>query len=132
MGVLLTLAGAACTQAPEHPPVFPVTGKVLYEGKPAPGAVVILHTPGVTNDASRPRGQADANGEFHLTTYEAGDGAPAGDYVVTVEWRQAGDHPEEGAELLPPVYGDPKLSPLKTTVTSEGNAAWILPLKARP
>jgi hypothetical protein len=104
----------------------------LYEGKPAPGAVVILHSTDDAANACRPRGRADTAGEFELTTYQAGDGAPAGTYVVTVEWRQAGDHPEQGTELLPPVYGDPRTSKLRVTVTTGDNEPLVLRLKARP
>ena len=100
-------------------------GQVLYEGKPATGAVVILHSSHDGVDASRPRGRADANGEFALTTYETDDGAPAGTYVVTVEWRRAEDHPEQGTELLPSAYGDPRTSKLRVTVTPQSTSVWI-------
>ena len=35
-----------------------------------------------------PQAVTDTNGEFHLTSYNADDGAPDGDYVVTIEWRE--------------------------------------------
>jgi hypothetical protein len=130
--LLLVVSFLSCARAPNHPPVYPVKGRVLYEGKPASGAVVILHSTDDAAKAGRPRGRADAAGEFELTTYQAGDGAPAGTYVVTVEWRQAGDHPEQGKELLPPAYGDPRTSKLRVTVTAGPNEPLVLRLTARP
>ena len=65
-------------KAPNHPPVYPVKGQVFYEGRPAAGAVVILHRATMAAHAPRPRGRADAKGEFALTTYQTADGAPAG------------------------------------------------------
>ena len=133
LGVLLAFSLVSCAKAPNHPPVYPVKGRVLYEGKPAPGAVVILHpSTDEPAKASRPHARADANGEFELTTYRTGDGAPAGTYVVTLEWKQAGDHPEQGAELLPPGYGDPSTSKLRATVTPGPNEPLVLQLTARP
>jgi hypothetical protein len=132
LGVLLAVSLVSCAKAPNHAPVFPVKGRVLYEGRPAPGAVVILHSTDVAPNASRPHARVDANGEFELTTYRAGDGAPAGTYKVTLEWKHAGDHPEQGTELLPPVYGDPNTSKLTVTVTPGSNAPLVLQLSARP
>jgi hypothetical protein len=68
--------------------VYPAHGKVVDEkGKPAAGALVMFHP------VSPPGGNveavvctADADGVYRLTTYTAGDGAPAGQYVVTVCW----------------------------------------------
>ena len=131
-GLLLVLVCLSCTRAANGPPLFPVKGHVFYESKPANGAVVILHSTGNRVNASRPRGRADATGAFELTTYETGDGAAAGEYVVTVEWKRAEDHPEQGTELLPPVYGDPKTSKLSVTVTPGVNEPLILRLTARP
>ena len=132
IGPLLTLSLLSCAKAPDHPPVFPVRGQVLYEGKPAAGAVVILHSADNPTEASRPRGRANANGEFELTTYETSDGAPPGTYVVTVEWKRPSDHPEQGADLLPTIYGDPKTSRLRATVTAGINEPVVLRLTRTP
>jgi hypothetical protein len=133
LGLVLAFGLVSCAKAPNHPPVYPVKGRVLYEGRPAPGAVVLLHSPKEeAAKASRPHASADANGQFELTTYRTGDGAPAGTYVVTLEWKQAGDHPEQGAELLPPVYGDPSTSQLRATVIPGPNEPLVLQLTSRP
>jgi hypothetical protein len=109
-----------------------VKGRVLYEGRPAAGAVVILHSTDKAAQGSRPHGRADANGEFELTTYRSGDGAPAAAYVVTLEWKEPDDSPEGGMELLPPVYSDPNTSKLTVTVTPGPNEPLDLRLTARP
>jgi hypothetical protein len=68
-------------------PVFPVRGQVLYEGKPTPGALVIFHP---LNDpdplAPRAIARVAADGSFSPTTYGGGDGAPEGEYAVTISW----------------------------------------------
>ena len=38
--------------------------------------------------APHPRATVDKQGNFSLTTYEQADGAPPGEYLVTVEWPQ--------------------------------------------
>src|SRR5262249_2552105 len=68
--------------------VYPVHGKVVDEkGKPAVGAIVMFHPvapPGKNVEAVS--GTVDESGEYRLTTYTNGDGAPAGEYVVTITW----------------------------------------------
>ena len=54
-GLLVVLACVSCTRATNGPPLHPVSGYVFYEGKPAGGAVVILHSAGEAVNASRPR-----------------------------------------------------------------------------
>lgn len=131
--VMLALAHASCSTRTDRPPLYPVKGQVLYEGKPAAGAVVVFHgTDGAEANASRPRGKADPQGNFALSTYEAGDGAPAGDYVATVEWRRVDVHPAQGGSLLPPAYADPKLSKLKVTVVAGTNDFVVLRLTREP
>ena len=67
--------------------VYAVTGIVLLDGEPAEGATVVLH-PDDRSLSIRPRGVVDADGSFQLTTYLPGDGAPVGEYKVTIEWRK--------------------------------------------
>ena len=130
--LLLAVAVASCSKPAGRPATYPVTGTVLFEGNPAAGAVVILHPAAGSSATDRPRGKADAKGEFALTTFAAGDGAPAGDYAVTVEWRKVGDHPEQGVDLLPPAYGDPKTTRLKATVAPGVNEPLLLKLTRKP
>jgi hypothetical protein len=59
----------------------PVTGKVVYNGQPVPGAKVAFLGDGNTLPAL---GITDKNGEFELTTRDPGDGAVPGKHVVTV------------------------------------------------
>ena len=78
---------AGCSQGPSRVPVFPVQGTIAYQGKPAAGAIVILHPQGEsTKTHMKARGKSDVDGMFRLTTYDLEDGAPAGDYIVTLYW----------------------------------------------
>jgi hypothetical protein len=61
-----------------------------------------------------------ADGSFSLSTYDKDDGAPAGEYAVTIEWQKLvtkGQEAEVGPNVLPDRYGKPQTSPLKATVT---------------
>ena len=90
----LTLACTASSCAKHNKDelaVFPVSGKVLFAGKPTPGAIAILHPVGDPDQKRpNPRAVVDREGNFKLSTYRTNDGAPAGDYVVTVDWRKRG------------------------------------------
>ena len=83
--VLVAVLGMSCSDG--RRPVFPVQGKVLFEGEPTPGAMVIFHP---VNDPDprppRPIARVGADGTFKPTTYGTGDGAPAGTYDMTVTW----------------------------------------------
>jgi hypothetical protein len=119
-GVLcLLIACSACScakRAPEELAVFPVGGRVLYDGKPTPGAVVVLH-PINDQKCPRPWGMVDRDGNFRLKTYRTNDGAPAGNYIATVDWRKESRGQRRGPNgLLPSKYGTPKESPLRVTV----------------
>jgi hypothetical protein len=98
--------------------VYPVTGQVFFEGKPAQGAVVVLHPAANANpSALHPQGTVGTDGTFRLTTYRKHDGAPPGDYEVTVTWTrplQAGERDE--VSILPPRYLRPGTSMLRCQV----------------
>ena len=57
----------------ETEPVFSVTGKVLVDGEPAAGALVIFHRQETGADAANPRGFVLENGTFELTTTSKND-----------------------------------------------------------
>jgi hypothetical protein len=110
------LITAGCGKADsDRIPVVPVDGTVTFDGKPLPGAMIVLHPKnGGTNSTLAPRAQVEKDGSFRFTTYVTGDGAPPGEYVATISWyklvNQAGDV-KAGPNVLPPKYSNPQISP---------------------
>lgn len=98
------------------PTAYPVKGTVLVKGKPADGALIVLHP--TSGDTHRPLGYVEADGSFKLTTYAEGDGAPAGTYKVTVEWRpkKKSSMEADGPDRLNGRYADAKNSKIEVTV----------------
>jgi hypothetical protein len=100
-----------------------VRGKVLFEGQPVGGAEVVLQSQ--TKEPRVPRADAltGADGTFVLGTYAADDGAPVGEYAVTIVWRKplydASGKP--GKNLLPVRYAKTDTSELKATIKAGQN-----------
>lgn len=104
----------------ERVPLYPVQGKVLdSQGRPAVGAAVYFHVgSGVNAGAPTPVGQVDENGDFQMRTYVEGDGAPAGDYAVTIIWLPPRNTPLDpvGGDQLNGSYADANNPKLRFTV----------------
>ncbi len=68
------------------PSLYAVEGKVLVNGEPAENLNVAFHP--LDGDKSRfcPVGRTNNRGIFHLMTRSDADGAPAGEYSVTLVW----------------------------------------------
>jgi hypothetical protein len=124
----LTLAGALACPACSGG-LHTVRGKVLYDGSPIKGAVVIFHPKGGDSvTALRPTGVTDENGVFSLVTIKD-DGAPTGDYQVTVTWPEprapAGDKLSQGmpetVDRLKGRYANPETSGLTATIKQGAN-----------
>jgi hypothetical protein len=101
---------------------FPVEGSLTVKGEPAPGAFLVFHP--VDGGAERPTAQVGQDGAFRVSTRDEGDGAPEGEYAVTVEWwrpRIVGGEAVPGANVLPPEYANPERSPLKAVVVRGEN-----------
>lgn len=66
----------------------PVTGVVQMNGKPAEGVKLTFHPKGGMDQAEPTKSSAmsDAEGKFSASTYEVGDGAPIGEYDITLTW----------------------------------------------
>lgn len=82
--VLFTLVVAGCFGDPSKEgrvEVYPVTGTVKVSGAAVADANVVF---GGEEGQPAAIGRTNANGEFTLTTYDAGDGAAAGNYTVVV------------------------------------------------
>jgi hypothetical protein len=110
-----------------HAPVcVPVNGHITYRSKPLAEAIVVLHRVGGDVEGfQKPTAVTDADGNFTLTTFNLNDGAPPGDYEITVEQRAlvtGGEEPvRSGPNVLPPKYAKPANSGLKYTVVDGEN-----------
>jgi hypothetical protein len=110
-----------------------VRGLVLVDGKPAAQAQVLLHPAAGSAEELRPSGHTDDQGYFTLSSYVNGDGAPEGDYVVTVTWfrmhQVGGDSVRYNA--LPKRYADTQTSQLRVTVNKSDNELSPLQLSSQ-
>jgi hypothetical protein len=128
--VLLVAAAATCClagcSADKGPVCYPVRGSVSYKGKPLSEAMVVLHRLGGDVEGNqKPIAYTVADGGFSLSTNKTGDGAPPGEYAITVELRAPQTVGEEavrnGPNLLPPKYARPDTSKLKYVVQQGEN-----------
>lgn len=87
MTVLLGVTASVGCGRPARLEVAPVKGRVVYKGQGVPKATVIFIPEGEAAEAVgkiRPFGYADDQGNFQMKTYVSGDGAPPGDYRVSI------------------------------------------------
>jgi hypothetical protein len=116
---LSALLLASCSRDSSRKPTYPVTGKVVLPGGKAPEhATVVLHPVDESDpEPVKPRGKVAKDGTFTLTTYESQDGAPAGEYRVTVElWLASGRGDEGPTSRLPAKYARPETSGITATI----------------
>ncbi len=89
IGRLLALAAAVimgCEGGPRKKPVFQVHGQLTYMGQPMANASVTFHSVDANDRTTPAHATTDADGHYELHTYRAGDGAPAGECIVTIHW----------------------------------------------
>jgi hypothetical protein len=110
--------------------VFPVKGKLMMDGKPMVLAAIIFNPVTKFPKGSaqlQPRATADENGDFTVSTYGNGDGAPAGDYKITISWKGAeavgltDGGRGELEEKAPEAYQTARTSKIRIKVKEEPN-----------
>lgn len=116
--MLTPLVFVGCGSGESRTPVYTVSGKLTDGSKPLANAQVVFHPVDGATDAPKPRGKTDANGEFKLTTYDGNDGAPAGQYRVSVEQWKTVSADSGPANQLPAKFADPAKSGLTATVNA--------------
>jgi hypothetical protein len=134
LGLVLPF-GAAFLFSKEHrpsavPTLYAVEGKVLVNGEPAENLNVAFHP--LDGDKSRfcPVGRTNNKGIFHLMTRSGADGAPAGEYRVTLVWP---DGLIDECECIDPtlhdrlkgLYAKAAQSTFQVSVGSSGNSFWF-------
>jgi hypothetical protein len=141
--VLLTLVAMAPACGPSRKTVYPVKGRVVdYAGKPVVGATVVFHPAQPDpDDVNIPAAHVDESGAYALTTYVQGDGAPAGEYAVTIILVPPRKNPLDVPvpDRLRGRYADPNSSKIHFTVEKrdlnevpEIRVELVTPGKAKP
>lgn len=105
----------------------PVTGRVTFKGDPAAGAELLFFPADAASDAAGKgpvtKGSVAPDGALFVQTIVpqgTGEGAPPGQYAVTVSWKKP-LRPDDrdtdfGPELLPKRYQDRKNSGLNVEI----------------
>jgi hypothetical protein len=129
----LLLSGCGRRHGP-RPATHPVDGKLSVAGTPAVGARVTLY-PVASKEkyVERPRATVEADGSYHLTTFNTRDGAPEGEFALSVVWpgprlkNQAED--EEGPDRLLGRYADPKRPAARVRIEAQTRSLEPIDLK---
>ncbi len=122
LAAILISSLIGCGESEFRHSVFPASGKITKDGKPVANAIVVFH-PTDPNTIRIPEGRqgieianptttTDETGAFRLSTYFAADGAPAGEYKVTVILPSQKFDQKKGA----PTEGDEEKAPHASTL----------------
>jgi len=120
---LALACGCSSKPADNRTQVFPADVKITYKGFPAAGAFVVFHPKTPRPDVPAPRAEVNKHGVVTVSTYDGGDGAPEGEYTVTIEWRKLvkkGQDLVQGPNVIPAKYSRPNTSDINFTVTAAG------------
>jgi hypothetical protein len=132
MAVFMSVVGCGGGDRVE---VYPVSGTVMYEGKPMVGGGSIAFVPTTPRPGKTAGGEIRPDGTYQLSTYSPGDGSIPGEFrvvitqVVETEPDAMPDSDGSGsaqptpstnavnpADRIPQVYSDHRNSPLTATV----------------
>lgn len=139
--ILLLAVGVACSLAaalllsnerhlsPELT-LHAVEGKVLVDGEPAENLNVAFHPLDADKNPFCPVGRTNSKGIFHLMTRSDADGAPLGEYRVTLVWPDGAidecECPDPSLhDRLKGMYAKPDQSKLEVRVRPAGNSFWF-------
>jgi len=135
LGLVATVIIAGCGKTDDgRLRAYPTHGKVTIDGKPTKGVYVFLNP--ATQPATHgifPNAITDEQGEYWVSTYDSGDGAPLGDYTVTAKWPMGEGLMvnSESPDRLKDKYTDPKTSTIKVTIkeATRGSPNEVPPLE---
>lgn len=110
--LLAPLLAVGCGGSDGKLEVYPTTGTLQLDGEPFGPTSIRLIPSGEGGHSVV--GKVDESGKTTFTTYDVGDGAPAGEYTVVV-----GLDMSAPPKPFPRVYQNASESPLKATVAAE-------------
>jgi hypothetical protein len=129
--LVVILAAAGCGGQS----VYPVRGKVTFEGKAMKGGGSIAFMPTGGQSGKAAGGEIAEDGSYVLMTHKPGDGSMTGDFRVVItqvaerepDATKDGEKPGKSVsvvgkeDLIPEVYGNPNNSPLTAKVEAKDN-----------
>ena len=131
-GALVALASGCGGN--KGPRLYPVKGSVRINGEPARGVNIMFTPVAPPEGGATPLSPAAVTGEdgsFRLMSFKPGDGAPAGDYRVTVIYPMHRFNKHlSGIDRLKGKFANPKTSRLTAKVELKSNDLPPFDLKA--
>lgn len=128
--VWVAVAIPGCGTGERRVATYKASGQLLApDGGAVASALIVLHPVDAKHTAPKPRATTDAEGRFQLTTYDTGDGAPEGDFIVTVEQWYRDDPNEAPTNHLPPALGKPDSSGIRISIAKSENT--LEPIRLR-
>jgi hypothetical protein len=112
-------------------PTHPVQGQVTLDGKPVANATIVFKPVDAAKFKWReqPQAKSDAEGRFTVFTYEANDGAPAGEYRVGIAVLGGGD--DEGGTRSAVTPRLPRFPPVTRMPPPRGSQRKSRPSRTR-
>lgn len=140
--ILPTLALVVCNGCGSSHGTIGISGTVTYQGKPVVGEIQ-FSPEDASGEARAATGKLDDSGRYTLTSFETGDGAKPGKYLVSViskgpdkpvpenkkRLMMEEDAKGNGDPLIPKKYFDPLSSGLTADVKSSGGNIMNFELK---
>ena len=137
----IVVAAAGCDQGPS---LYPVRGHLIIGGQLAGNASIALHWRSKGGQPVAPGGipylpvaVTGPDGSFSVMTLRQNDGAPPGEYAVTLHWPDA-SVPFDECECPDPklhdrlrgLYSDPTTSPLTVKIVPKENVLNLVAMEA--
>jgi len=135
-GLFVAVFAAGCGSS-DNVAVYPVKGKITFNGKPMVGTGAISLIPTGKQAGAAAGGEIKEDGTYELTTYKPGDGSMPGEFRVVIHQVvfQEGANTEDGAapgssavpppvpeaDRIPEIFSNPTNSPLTMKVEAKPN-----------
>lgn len=119
---------------PNQLPTFKVTGSVTIDDEiPNPPVQLVCHPKDKPDSIKLPSCFSKEDGTFEMVTYRDGDGAPAGEYVITATWKEYDLMKREYKEQdkLKGRYNNPNASQIELTVDNAAVDMGVIELKTK-
>jgi hypothetical protein len=124
VAVFVAAGCTGCSKSQSHVPVHPVSGVVKFQRQSPEGAFISLVPKTAIEGAPAPRASVSKDGSFTVGTFNGDDGAPEGDYTVTIQWykpMRQGKDLVGGPNVLPAKYASAQTSDLAIHVAAGEN-----------